>query len=105
MLTYQISQSTSLIKIKINEVFWLRDDPIKIEVDNENTFEQTLKLMRDNGMDGKTRMLTRDCKMAMGDNWGIRKACQKHQEHQVGHEKKVFFERQWALKDVGIWNP
>jgi hypothetical protein len=24
---------------------------------------------------------------------------------QVGHEKKVFFGRQWALKDVGIWNP
>jgi len=77
MLSYQISQSTSLIKIKINEVFWFRDDPIKIEFDNENTFEQTLKLMRNNGMDGKTRTLTKDCKMAMGDSWGIRKACQK----------------------------
>jgi hypothetical protein len=85
-------------------VFWFRDDPIKIEFDNGNTFEQTLKLMRNNGMDGKTRTLTKDCKMAMGDSWGIREACQKHQ-HQIGHEKKVFFERQWALKDVGIWNP
>ncbi len=62
-------------------------------------------MTRDNGMDGKTTRSTRDCKIAMKDSWGIRKACQKHQEHQVGHEKKVIFGRQWALKDVGIWNP
>jgi hypothetical protein len=95
MLPYQISQSTSLIIIQINEVFWFRDDLIRIELDNENTFEQTLKMTKDNGMDGKTIISTRDCKMA----------CQKHGEHQVGHEKKVIFGRQWALKDVGIWNP
>jgi hypothetical protein len=65
MLTFQISQSTSLIIIQINEVFWFRDDLIRIEFNNENAFEQTLKMMRDNGMDGKTTTLTRDCKMAL----------------------------------------
>lgn len=68
MLTYQIFQSTSLIIIQINEVFWFRDDLIRIELDNENTFEQTLKMTRDNGVDGKTTTSTRDCKMAIRDS-------------------------------------